>query len=62
MAPKCRSTVGAGGCRFRLGWSQRAVYSLSFPRGFGWSEVKHPKALQLHRMWAVRGWLDRDGR
>lgn len=27
-------------------------------RGFGWSEVKHPKALQLYRMCAVRGWLN----
>ncbi|WOH17692.1 hypothetical protein IRJ34_15255 [Paenarthrobacter sp. GOM3] len=27
-------------------------------RGFGWSEVKHPKALQLYRMCAARGWLD----
>jgi hypothetical protein len=27
-------------------------------RGFGWSEVKHPKALQLFRMCAARGWLD----
>lgn len=27
-------------------------------RGFGWSEVKHPKALQLYRMCAARGWLN----
>jgi hypothetical protein len=26
-------------------------------RGFGWSEVKHPKALQLYRLCAARGWL-----
>lgn len=26
-------------------------------RGFGWSEVKHPKALQLYRMCAARGWV-----
>ncbi|MEE2528308.1 hypothetical protein V1639_04585 [Pseudarthrobacter sp. J75] len=26
-------------------------------RGFGWSEVKHPKALKLYRMCAARGWL-----
>lgn len=30
-------------------------------RGFGWSEVKHPNALQLYRMCAVRGWLDVGG-
>jgi hypothetical protein len=27
-------------------------------RGFGWSELKHAKALQLYRMCAARGWLD----
>ena len=26
-------------------------------RGFGWSEVKHPKVLRLYRQWAARGWL-----
>jgi hypothetical protein len=26
-------------------------------RGFGWTEAKHPKALQLYRMCAARGWL-----
>lgn len=26
-------------------------------RGFGWSEVKHPKALQLYRMCEARVWL-----
>lgn len=29
-------------------------------RGFGWTELKHPKALQLYRMCVVRGWLDRE--
>lgn len=27
-------------------------------RGFGWTELKHPKALQLYRLCAARGWLD----
>jgi hypothetical protein len=27
-------------------------------RGFGWTELKHAKALQLYRMCAARGWLD----
>jgi hypothetical protein len=27
-------------------------------RGFGWTEEKHPKALQLYRLCAARGWLD----
>lgn len=27
-------------------------------RGFGWTELKHPKALQLYRMCAERGWLE----
>ncbi|MCP8998274.1 hypothetical protein NFC73_00780 [Pseudarthrobacter sp. RMG13] len=31
-------------------------------RGFGWTEVKHPKALQLYRMCAARGWLNADNR
>ncbi|MGY3319981.1 hypothetical protein [Arthrobacter sp. TE12232] len=26
-------------------------------RGFGWTEEKHPRALQLYRLCAVRGWL-----
>jgi hypothetical protein len=30
-------------------------------RGFGWSELKHSKALQLYRMCAARGWLDAAG-
>ena len=27
-------------------------------RGFGWTELKHAKALQLYRMCAARGWLN----
>lgn len=31
-------------------------------RAFGWSEVKHPKALKLYRLCESRGWLDSGGR
>jgi hypothetical protein len=27
-------------------------------RGFGWTELKHSKALQLYRMCVARGWLE----
>lgn len=26
-------------------------------RGFGWTELKHPKAMQLYRMCVARGWV-----
>lgn len=31
-------------------------------RGFGWSEVKHPKALELYRLCESRGWVDSGSR